>query len=118
MNILGMADLSSSSDFDKRFTTVYSIGADADGPTPAIAVDLDNTVEKFLSGGSTLFRPCLLGTGTEELRRLDDGNDLVLVHVGKDVLEEVMAGAEIGVENGKESSFGAREGISQVTGFL
>ena len=113
-----MANFSSSSDFDKRFTTIYSIGPDANGPTPAITVNLDDTVEKLLSGRSTLFSPCLLDTGTEELRRLNDGDILVLVHVWKDILEEVMTGTEIGVEDGKESSFGAREGISQVASFL
>lgn len=118
MNVLGVADLSSATNLNESLTTVHGITPNADSTTPPVTINLNNTVEEFLSSRPALFNPSLLSTRAKELGGLDNGNILELVHIHNHVLDEVGAGAEIGIENDEEVAFGLGECIPQVTCLL
>ena len=59
MDVLGEANLSCAADFNKGSPSVYSIAAYTDGGPPAVAIDLDYTVEQLLYGPGALLNPGL-----------------------------------------------------------
>jgi hypothetical protein len=75
---------------------------------PMIAVHLDHAGEKLLHGAAALLDPGLLIARPEELRGLNNRNVGFFAHEGEDLLEEVVAGAEVGVEDGEEPRFSRR----------
>lgn len=116
MHILRETNLSSTANLFESSAPVHGIGTDANGSTPLVSVDLNDTIEKLLGSAGTLLDPSLIVSDSEVLRTLHDGG-LVIRHVLDDELtEEIRAGAEIGVEDSKVVAVGAGESPAEVTG--
>ena len=102
----------------QRPAAIHSTGTDADGGVEAVAADLDQAVEELLDIGRATPYPAHVVLHREELRRLQDGQTLVLQQERQQLVEVVLHRAEVCIEVGDEFAGGAGEGIAEIAGLL
>jgi hypothetical protein len=99
VHVLGVLDQRRTTILPERGTPVDGTGTDTDGAVAALPGDLHRAVEEFLHRPRPALDPALLIEHPEVLRRLDDPNPWVALHIGKQLVEQVRARSEIGVED-------------------
>lgn len=116
MHVLRETNLSSTANLFESSSSVHGIGTDANGSTPLVSVDLNDTIEKLLGSSGTLLNPSLIIRDSEVLGALNDSG-LVIGHVlDNEFTEKIGSGAEIGVEDSEVVALSARESPAEVTG--
>lgn len=118
VDILREPDLRRTANLLKSSTTIQGITPDTNTRTPPIPVNLNNAVEQLLRRASPLLDPGLLVSDAEELWALHDRDLLIVELLDHQFLEEVRAGTEIRVEDGKEFAAGPGECPPQVARLL
>lgn len=118
VDVFGEPNFCGSARFHEGFTTVNGVAPYADGGSPAITIDFDNSVEKFLDTASSLLDPGLFLFDAEKLRCLDKSGFGIGQMLRNDLHEEVGSWTKIGVENCEEVSLRTSKSPSKVSGFL
>ncbi len=117
VEVLAVVDLGEAADPGQCGAAVEGVGAAADGAVLGVPGGLDPAVEDLLGGSGGPFEPGHVGVGVEALRALDDA-DLGVVEVGHQVVQEVGAGAEVGVEDGDDLAGAFGQAVVEVAGLL
>src|SRR5262245_42284931 len=118
MHVLGMLNQCRTTVLAERRTPVDGAGTYADGTVPALPGDLDRAVEQLLHRPGPTLDPVLLVQQPEVLRRLDDSDHRIGLQVRKQLVEQIRARSEVGVEDEDVLPKGLMEPEQEIPGLL